>query len=51
MDWIKLLAAIGITIAGLSLVYFVAWLCDKTDGWLFLILLFIAIVAAVYCSI
>lgn len=51
MDRIKLWAAIVITIIILAVMSGVAWLIEKTDWLILLVIILVWIVAVVYCSL
>ena len=47
----KLMAAIAITVMIIGVIGLVVWLTEVTDWLIRIVLIFIAIVAAVYCSL
>lgn len=47
----KLLAAIIITIINLAIMSGIAWLIDKTDWLILLVIILVCIVGMVYCSL
>lgn len=51
MDRIKLWAAIVITIIILAVVSGIAWLIEKTDWLILLVIILVWIVGVVYCSL
>ena len=51
MDRIKLLAAIVITIIILAVMSGIAWLIEKTDWLILLVIILVWIVGIVYCSL
>ena len=51
MDRIKLWAAIVITIIILAVIAGFAWLIEKTDWLILLVIIFVWIVGVVYCSL